>query len=357
MSRRSIAGGSRDLVGGGRRMARQDLVIVVVPGGMGTTLSLKSVRVWDFDPPVHFEGARMIVDPALLVPWLPLKQGHLLSVYDDLKKFFVKHGYVKDDNLFLWGYDWRLGMEINARVLADFVENEIDLTQRKLLFVAHSSGCMIVRWALLSPSSPAPLIDNALVERVVAAGPPMLGMARPFKDLVRMPRLNDTFDKLYAFVKAAWPKLANSVSVPINKSLMSVTAQLEGLTPNNIPMLSGGSGGAGGAFGVFDWAGWPDELATLRADVQATQSKLQATPWGNVDCTIIASQSHWTETGYFLDSHDEYLHDWTPDAGDDSVLLMSAQAYCPWVQPLLVKERHRTLLDDPATRDYLETII
>src|SRR5262249_20672159 len=141
MSRRRAGGCSRDPTGVVRRMARNDIVIVVVPGGMGTKLWLKNVRVWDFDPPMHLEGMRMIIDPALLVPWLPLKHGALLGLYDGLIKFFGDRGYKKkNDNLFLWGYDWRLGTATNAQALADFVA-EIDLTTRKLFFVAHSCGC------------------------------------------------------------------------------------------------------------------------------------------------------------------------------------------------------------------------
>jgi hypothetical protein len=338
-------------------MASTDLVIVVVPGGMGTTLSLEGTGVWDFDPPTHLEGARMIFNPALLLPWLPLKHGHVLAAYDDLKTFFVKRGYVKNDSLFMWGYDWRLGMEANAQALADFVNNEIDLTNRKLVFVAHSSGCMIVRWALLfgTGGSSTPMIDNTLVEIVVAAGPPMLGMARPFKDVAQMPRVNDAFDALFGLVKATYPKSAAFLSIPITKSLMTVTAQLEGLTPNNIPMLSGGSG-VTNPFGVLDWKGWPLELGALRGAIRTTHAKLQAKPWGSVSCQIIASQSHDTETGYHLDVNDEYQSDWYLDAGDDSVLLASAQAYCPSNAPLLVKERHRTLLDDADARTYLASI-
>jgi hypothetical protein len=336
-----------------------DLVIVVVPGGMGTKLSHKTTRVWDFDPPTHLEGIRMILDPALLLPWLPLKHGKALSVYDDLKKFFVNHGYVLNDSLFLWGYDWRLGMEVNAQRLADFVTSEIDLTNRKLLFVAHSSGCMIVRWALSfgTGGSAMPMINNTLVDTVVAAGPPMLGMARPFKDLVQMPRVNDAFDYLFQVLKLFYPQTASDVEEPINKCLMAVTAQLEGLAPNNIPILSGGSGMSNAPFGAFEWQLWPSELSALRAAVRATHTKLQTTPWPNVTCAIIASNTHDTETGYALDGSDHYQSDWKLDHGDDSVLLTSAQAYCPSVAPVLVTEHHRTLLDDPAARTYLASII
>jgi lecithin:cholesterol acyltransferase len=337
----------------------KNLVIILVPGGMGTTLSLGSKRVWDFEFPFHLEGARMINDPALLVPWLPLAPGNLLSVYNDLVKFIVKHGYVKNTDLFLWGYDWRQGMAVSAQALADFV-NSLNLAGKKILFITHSFGCMVLRWGLLfgTPANPGvPMIDSALVDQVVAAGPPMLGIAGAFKDLIRMPRINDIFDLLFSLLRAVDPSLAGLVSVPINKALMSLTAQLESLVPNNIPMLSGGSSPPVNPFGVFDWHAWPDELKSLRTAVQATQAQLQATNWGAVTCTVIASQNYATDTGYLLDGNDGYASDWPPADGDDAVLLTSAKAYCPTVAPLLVNERHRTLLDDPVARTFLDSII
>lgn len=337
-----------------------NLVIILVPGGMGTTLSLSGTPVWDFNLfPPHLDGVRMITDPALLVPWLPLEPGNLLSVYDDLIKFLVNHGYVKDTDLFLWGYDWRQGMEANAVELAHLVKT-INLGSKKILFIAHSCGCMVLRWALLfgTAATPSvPMINNALVDGVVAAGPPMLGMARPFKDIVQMPTINDTFDRLFALLRLLYPSLADQVSVPINKSLMAVTAQLEGLAPNNIPILSGGSSPPSSLYGVFDWKGWPVELRSLLTSVQATQAKLQTTNWGSVNCTVVASQSHDTDTGYVLGTKDEYKSDLPTAKGDDSVLLSSAQAYCPSGTLLLVGERHRTLLDDPKTRTLLATMI
>jgi lecithin:cholesterol acyltransferase len=344
----------------GAQMGTKNLVIILVPGGMGTTLSLSGTAVWDFNLfPPRLDGVRMITDPALLVPWLPLKPGNLLSVYDDFIAFLVSHGYVKGTDLFLWGYDWRRGMEANAVELANFVKTII-LGSKKILFIAHSSGCMVVRWALLfgTAATPGvPMISNALVDSVVAAGPPMLGMARPFKDIVQMPSINDTFDTLFALLRLLYPALADQVSVPINKSLMTVTAQLEALAPNNIPILSGGSSPPSSSYGVFNWKGWPDELGSLLASVQATQGKLQATNWGGIKCTVVASQSHDTDTGYVLDNKDAYKSDLPVGKGDDSVLLSSAQAYCPSGNFVIVGERHRTLLDDPQTRTALAAMI
>ena len=335
-----------------------NLVIILVPGGLGTTLSLSGMRVWDFNEfPPRLDGIRMITDPALLDPWLPLVSGNLVSVYDDLIDFLTQHGYVKNKNLFLWGFDWRRGMEANAHELANFVKS-LNLGGKKILFIAHSSGCLVVRWALLfgTAANPgAPLVDSALVKSVVAAGPPMLGMACTFKDILRMPRINDTFDQLFALFKTVFPKLADQVSVPLKKSLMAVTAQLEVLPPNSIPILSGGSNPTS-PFGVFSWSGWPPELQSLYVSVQAATGKLQGADLG-VDCTVVASQSHTTDTGYVLDANDQYASDWPPGAGDDSVLLPSAEAYCPGGNLLIVDEHHRSLLDDPKTRKFLSSII
>ena len=325
---------------------------------MGSVLSLGGTTVWNFELiPPHFEGMRMIIDPALLQPWLPLHSGRLLAVYDDLVSFLEDQGYTKNQDLYLWSFDWRLGMHANATKLAKFV-NSINLAGRKLIFVAHSSGCMVVRAALHNASNVGPpLIDNSLVQLVVAAGPPMLGMASPFKNLIAMPSLDDTFDTLYSLLKITYPALADQVSVPINNSLMTVTAALEGIAPDNIPILSGGSGGTPPPFSAFDWAKWPVELDSLIKSVKATLVDLQATNWGGVSCTTIASDSHPTDTGYVLDTNDNYLSDWPTDAGDGSVLLGSAQAYCPTGNHIIVGARHRTLLDDPVSRQYLATVI
>jgi hypothetical protein len=332
-------------------------VIVLVPGGLGTRLSLDKVKVWDSD----LSGTRMLINPSLLDPWLDLDAGGLLSIYDDLIQFLVTNGgYTVDTDLFPWGFDWRLGMEANALALAQFA-NALVLGGKKILFIAHSSGCMVVRWALHmdTPSNiGVPLIDNSIVEQVVAAGPPMLGIPSAFKDMIEMPRLNDLFDALYFLVKLVFPTLAAQVSEPLNRTLMGVTAQLEMLPPNMITMLQGGKNPPAPIYGVFDWRGWPSELKSARDAAQATTQRQRTTPWGTVPCTIIAGTNNQTATGYVLDAQDHYHSDLsTTPIGDDSVLLSSALAYCSTAAPVIVSERHRTLLDDPVARTFLQTVM
>lgn len=341
-------------------MARPEIVIVLVPGGLGTKLSLCGIDVWDPDAgALHLiDAVRMILSPALLLPWLALQPQSLTGSYDETVAFLKSRDYVEGQNLFLYGYDWRLGMDSSAAELASFVSSRIlpALGNRKLLFIAHSFGCMVVRWALLFgfPSNPsAPMIPGGCVERVIAAGPPMLGVASSFRDMVEMPSLQGTFDELFAALKAVLPDLAAQVQAPLNKSLMAVTSELHSMPPNQVPILQGGADPPGqGPYGVLDWSGWPIELVSLLASVKSVQDKLAATPWGSIPCTVIASQSHATDTGYVLDSDNRFHSALPPGPGDDNVLIQSALAYCPHGARVIVESTHRGLLDDQETRNY-----
>jgi lecithin:cholesterol acyltransferase len=345
-----------------------DLVIVLIPGGLGSKLSLSGTTVWNFDfsilpPNVSVDGIRMIIDPGLLLPWLPLEADGLLSVYKDLINFLESHGYRTDalpQSLYLFPFDWRQGMAANASLLAKMVNNDIvpNLAGRKILFISHSSGCMAVRWALLSfGAAGVPMIDPANVQMLVAAGPPMLGMASPFRDIVLMPSLDDTFDTLFGILQATYPSLADQVSIPINNCLMTVTAQLEGLPPDEIPILQGGfNPPLNQPYCALDWTGWPTSLSSLINSVRATQAALKTSAL-SVDCQVISSDQHDTDTGYRLGPNNEYLSSWKPDVGDGSVLLYSAMAYSTNRPLLNVGKKHRELLDDQKTRDFLASII
>lgn len=345
-----------------------DLVIVLVPGGMGSKLSLRGITVWNFDfsivpPALNIDGIRMIIDPGLLLPWLPLEADGLLSVYDDLINFLNIYGYGTDaqpQNLYLFPFDWRQGMKTNAIRLAKMVNNDImpALGNKKILFIAHSSGCMAVRCALLPLSaSSGPMIDPGKVQMVVAAGPPMLGMASPFRDIVLMPRLDDTFDTLFGILQATYPSLSHQVSVPINNCLMTVTAQLEGLPPDDIPILQGGlNPPSNQPYCALDWSGWPTSLSSLISSVRATQLAIKNSAL-TVDCQVITSDQHDTDTGYTLKPNNEYQGAWKTDVGDGSVLLYSAMAYSTYRPPIIASKTHRELLDDQKTRDFLKGVI
>ena len=336
-------------------MARNDIVIVMVPGGMGSTLTLDGRVVWNFELtlPPDVSGLHMIFNPALLLPWLPLRAGRLLSVYDDFLAFLGSQAYSQQQqNLFLFPFDWRQGMKVAAEALADFVKTRVipNLAGRKILFITHSYGTMVTRWAL-TVGAAAPLIDPMLVERVVAAGAYMLGIVPAFRNMVEMPNLNSIFNDLFALLKTADPALAAQVQAPLSRSLMAVTAQLESLA--TFPILQGGiNPPPGQPYRAFDWSGWPAELASLMGAVQQNLQNLANAPWPNVPRTVFASGNHPPDIGYVLDLNDQIQsHSVAP--GDGVVLLQSALAYCALGEEVTVSYQHEELLNDPVARQFL----
>src|SRR5208337_144004 len=141
-----------------------------------------------------------------------------LAVYDTLIGFLRQvKGYGADD-LFLFSYDWRVGIEGAARQLGNFV----DATVRRnhggpIIFIAHSLGCLVVRFAISSG-----LVAAGRTKMIIAAGPPALGSAAAFKSLVEMPEIHESFDRLYNLVRITWPNLAKRTELSLTKSLMTV---------------------------------------------------------------------------------------------------------------------------------------
>jgi hypothetical protein len=87
--------------------------VVLVPGIMGSELSIDGHVVWAVDS----RGLRTIFSPSYLLPWLPADAGAPVAVYDPLIHFLrTDLGYPRDE-LFLFGYDWRIGIESAAALL------------------------------------------------------------------------------------------------------------------------------------------------------------------------------------------------------------------------------------------------
>lgn len=333
-------------------MANANVVIVFVPGGVGTSLSLDGINVWNVPPP-DFSGLRMILDPALSLPWLPLETGALVNVYDDLINNFLIFdlGYTLHQNLFLFPYDWRQGLPKAGSALAKHVNSTIipKLNGRKIVFIAHSYGCMVTRWALTMPA-PANPIDPSKVATVVAAGPHMNGIPQAFSNFSRMPQISDSFAFLYNLAVAAAPALVDQIQVPINRTLMAVAAQLYCLPDYKI--LFGGTPTAGSPRSPFDWTRWPEETAGVMQQIRKDLDNLSIANWPNLPRVVIASDLFPTEAGYLLDVKDQIVSA-VVQPGDNTVLLESAKAFCAPGEEFMVNSPHRQLLDDPASRNYL----
>jgi pimeloyl-ACP methyl ester carboxylesterase len=333
-------------------MALADRVIVLVPGGMGSTLSLGGVGVWNST----VAGLAMVLDPALFLPWLPLTPGSLVTVYDGFLNFLNGHGYsTGQQNLYLFPYDWRQGLPVCASKLVQFVNAQVvpNLGLRKILFISHSYGCMVTRQAILDPPGAA-VINQNLIKGVVAAGPHMLGIPGSFRNLIAMPELTTLFNLLFGAAQILLPAYANVVKEALCRTLTAVTAMLESMP--TYPILQGGSTNPAAPFTVWDWVGWPPELTSAITAVQQDLQAIANTAWDPATQVIVLmSKSTQTDTGYILGPDDQLLYNYPTALGDGAVLAPSATAYCsPNGQVVdTLTNLHENLLDDPDGRDYL----
>ncbi|HMZ20432.1 MAG TPA: CHAT domain-containing protein, partial [Blastocatellia bacterium] len=111
-------------------------VVFVVPGIMGSHLSVDDDRIW-LDPFSLALGGmnKLRINAERVVP-----EAVVASAYKDLIRF-LKDRY----EVIPFPYDWRLSLEKAAANLAEAVERELKNHKRPIRFVAHSMGGLVVR--------------------------------------------------------------------------------------------------------------------------------------------------------------------------------------------------------------------
>jgi hypothetical protein len=322
--------------------------VVLVPGIMGSHLFLKGWTVWADS----FTAVRLILNPSLLNPWISLDPGPPLNrFYGSLVRFFAQKQY-DDDDLFLFGYDWRSGIINGAIALARFVQEKVQRLRSPIVFIAHSLGCLLVKWAIAEG-----LIPVQLVKLVVAAGPPTLGSANAFKSLIEVPDISTHLNLLLRSMRFVHPTLADQLTIPLLRSLMVVQSLLELMPPRTIPVFTEGSPQL---FSAFQWRGWPRALREAIAEADRVQNQMATQIWpAVVPRKLILSDKSATETGYFIDAVNPFqiAASLAAGAGDGTVLVDSARAFGSDEPELLVDARHEELLDDMKSRQYLDAIL
>jgi len=341
--------------------ANANYFVIFVPGGMGSKLKLGNQWVWTDHGLAEALSAKMIVDPALLLPWLPLHAPEPLDFYDDFLSFLGSIGYsVGANNLVNYPYDWRLGMEQSAAGLCKLANQVLaDNPGKQLVFITHSLGCLVVRWALLQGAPTVPMIPPSSVNRVIAAAPPSLGIPCVFRGMLEMPSLTELFDIAFAIAQnlPLFSGLTNLIEKSVVNVSKAITSLLELLPPNMLTILRNQSSAM--SYGAFSWAYWPTELSGLLQQVQQTQMTMLQTPWTSGARTLIACNSLATEAAYLMDPTGRTREStyWS-NQGDGSVLFTSAQAFMePIISPpdtqQLVSSGHEDLLNDPAARAHI----
>lgn len=190
-------------------MTSNDLV-VVLPGIMGSTLTLHGKPVWapsagavlraigtlgnslsqlQLPAGIGDEHPDDGVEPGALMPDLHIIPGIWTPItgYNALLKRLRTHGYREESgNLLPVPYDWRLSNRYNGQRLATIVEPALDhwRSQRnqnqnaRLVFVCHSMGGLVARWYIEKCGG------ADLTRKLITLGTPYRGAAATIEQLV-----------------------------------------------------------------------------------------------------------------------------------------------------------------------------
>lgn len=102
-------------------------VFILIPG-FGGSLNLASLFSCSLDDKSS---------PWTLAPYA--------KVYDRLINTFVENGYRENDALWIYAYDWRQQMDIQADLLKYYIDTKINDHEAELNFIAHSLGGLVAR--------------------------------------------------------------------------------------------------------------------------------------------------------------------------------------------------------------------
>ncbi|MFZ2188020.1 MAG: alpha/beta hydrolase [Candidatus Moraniibacteriota bacterium] len=128
--------------------------VIVIPGIMGCSNSLSG---WQLDPITH--------------------------TYDNLMAGLEQNGYIPDQNLFAFVYDWRKDNQLSAQYLQTKVEAVIATTKvSKVNLVAHSMGGLIARAYIEEAvdQTKYPVEYDNTVEKLITLGTPQRGAPKAY---------------------------------------------------------------------------------------------------------------------------------------------------------------------------------
>jgi pimeloyl-ACP methyl ester carboxylesterase len=115
------------------------------------------------------------LDGSTLEPLYPdfAPDGELVTLpgaYPDVVPLFTANGYRRDQTLFLYTYDWRLGVDHQVAGLDRLIDHALAITGASTVdLVAHSQGTLVARAYLRTPA------DRSKVNKIVLLGGPFLG--------------------------------------------------------------------------------------------------------------------------------------------------------------------------------------
>jgi pimeloyl-ACP methyl ester carboxylesterase len=128
--------------------------VIFLPGIMGSVLKLKDAVIWPGTPlsvllPYNLMSELMRPDLRATEVWRSLGP---LGIYDSILRDLENWGFVTDQLLFPFPYDWRKSNRDAAGTLADLIDTVAarDQDNTKITLLAHSMGGLVARYYLES---------------------------------------------------------------------------------------------------------------------------------------------------------------------------------------------------------------
>ena len=195
-ARLSINNGDSNLTSGAYTIAQNAVApkahepVLIIPGLLGTELDLNNSAIWPnlanmiTDPTDSFMDS-MVMSPGGTPINSSVSVGSPVDsinyaigtehIYDQLEQAFTSQGYVLNQDLFVFAYDWRESVvDLQAALSQKIVSIIQHSNGQKINIIAHSYGGLLLKGYLLTNDANANSID-ANIDNVVFVGVPYLG--------------------------------------------------------------------------------------------------------------------------------------------------------------------------------------
>ncbi|MBI5734177.1 MAG: hypothetical protein HY973_04540, partial [Candidatus Kerfeldbacteria bacterium] len=195
----------------------RNIPVILIPGILGTEMKRGDELLWmdlsqmlfstndDFLDPLQMNSDGLpsdsLVSASDVVRFKDIPGPFNYDYFDGLVKEFISKGYIEDDDIFVFPYDWRL----DIRVIAQSLNNKIIqvLSQSgslKVDLVAHSMGGLVAKQYI---------IDNpeSKIDKLIFIGTPHLGAPKALKALL----FGDTFGVPLILNQLEMKKLAQNM--------------------------------------------------------------------------------------------------------------------------------------------------
>lgn len=188
--------------------------VILIPGIMGTEMKKGDEVLWmnplnliislddSFMDPLLLNYSGNIIDTNVVFGDTLRKPFPGFDYFNGLINELQLNGYLENNDLFVFPYDWRLDNKINSQKLKDKID--LILTQvgnDKVNIVAHSMGGLIVKQYIVDNGS-------AKVDKLVFIATPQLGAPKAFKMLMA----GDNFDIPLILNQLEMKKLSQNMS-------------------------------------------------------------------------------------------------------------------------------------------------